>query len=190
MLIVILSGFLPDVVLAYVLRGGATVSSKRPIRTTSSLFTHFHHTDLKDLGGAFRVHVNLRRDHAGHQRFEGELRFSATPILQQHPTVDNLARFLPWASMTRSSCALAWLSATVPRLLVWLMFCCWVDFFYIAPGSHDQMTCLLLNAGQKTWEGRVDPPRVVTPQGALDPLVQVGRDVWEGLSLREHVRAD
>ena len=51
-------------------------------------------------------------------------------------------------------------------------------------------TWFSLNDGQKTWEGRVDPPRAVTPQGELDPLVQLGRELeTEGLSLSEQVRA-
>ena len=44
------------------------------------------------------------------------------------------------------------------------------------------LTWFSLNVGQKTWEGRVDPPRAVTPQGELDPLVQLGRELeTEGL---------
>ena len=51
-------------------------------------------------------------------------------------------------------------------------------------------TWFSLNEGQKTWEGRVDPPRAVTPQGELDPLVQLGRELeTEELSVSEQVRA-
>ena len=129
-----------------------------------------------------------------------------TPLLQQHPMVlvlvlpdvlvvpyplplgFNDAFYLYHRVVVECDCFLAYLRPVSQRL------CCWMDFSFVAPGTHDKMVCFLIFGRRGVWQpvqrqqaylelavahvgGGVDPPRAVTPQGELDPLVQLGREV-------------
>ena len=101
-----------------------------------------------------------------------DINVSVTPLLQQHPMVLVLvltdvlvvpyplplgfgdAFYLYYRVVVECDSFLAYLRSVSQGL------CCWMDFSFVAPGTHDQMVCFKncwpsrSMAGQKKWEGK------------------------------------
>ena len=82
-----------------------------------------------------------------------DINVSVTPLLQLHPMVlvlvltDVLIVLYPLPlGFNGAFYVSAYLRPVSQRL------CCWMDFSFVAPGTHDQMVCFLIFGRRGVWQ--------------------------------------